>query len=111
MRRPENPPAKVPDRRAVLFSPDASRGSLLEAAFLDFVGDKLLELFNVLLILGFELFPELSQAVVAFRVGKVLIMSPHGVKPAAQFVDQVMIVILATARFADVLVAFLRHCN
>src|SRR5579872_5577508 len=60
---------------------------LSEATLLDFLGNKFLKAVDVLLVLGLELLPEVTQIVVAFGVGDVLIVPPDGVKPNAQLLN------------------------
>jgi hypothetical protein len=79
----------------------------LEAVPLDVLGKQLLELLNTRLLLGLHVAPEALQVCPTVGVGDVLVVSPHGVEPPAQFVNQVVIVIRASARLSDVFVFFL----
>jgi hypothetical protein len=89
----------------IALSSDLAR---LETVGLDVLREQLLELLDVLLLLGLHVPPELLQVCQTVRVGDVLVVSPHAVQASAQFVNQVVIVILTSARLSEVFVFFLR---
>jgi hypothetical protein len=68
--------------------------------------EQLFELLDILSLLDLHVAPEFLQVCPTVGVGDVLVESPHGVEPPAQFVNQVVIVIRASARLSDVFVFF-----
>src|SRR5205807_1006341 len=75
---------------------------VLEAVLLDLLGDQLLELLDIGDFLPLELAPHLLQWRLPLGVGDVLIIAPEGIEAFAQVMDQIVIVVGAAARFADV---------
>jgi hypothetical protein len=66
--------------------------------------DQIFELIDVPLFLRFCAPPELLDIWPAAGIGDVLVESPQAVQPPAQIVDQVVIVIFDSPRFAKVFV-------
>jgi hypothetical protein len=66
---------------------------------------QLFELLDVLKFLGLHIAPEFLQNSLSVSVGKILVVPPNAVEPPAQFVNQVVIVILTSLRLTDVLIS------
>lgn len=81
---------------------------LLEAVALDVLHEQLFELLDILLLLGLQAAPELLQFRLAVRIGNVLIVTPQAIKPAAQLVNQIVIVVCTATAFTHMLVFFFR---
>jgi hypothetical protein len=73
-----------------------------EALLSDLVGDHLLDALNISDLLTFQVVPEVLQLLLAIGIGDVLVVSPQGIEPLAQFVNQIVIVIGTTTSFSDV---------
>ena len=92
-----------------IFVRSMSEPLRLKAVALDMLPDQLLDLIDVLLILRFGA----SARIPAGRrraagVGDVLVVSPQAIEPAAQFVDQIVIMIFDAPRLAEMFI-FLVH--
>src|SRR4029453_4942454 len=81
-----------------------------ETVLLDFFRDHLLDALDVLSLLPFQVAPQLLQLGLSVGIGDVLIVSPDGGEAVGEVVDQVVVVILTAATFADVL-QFLLCCQ
>jgi hypothetical protein len=73
-----------------------------EAAVLHFLLDEMTQPADGLFLGGFAIFPERPQVISPFSVGDVLVVSPEPIEPAAELVNEVMIVIAAAGGFANV---------
>jgi hypothetical protein len=78
-----------------------SRGSL-EAAVLHFLLDEVPESADCFLLGDFAVFPERPQLITPFGIGNVLVIPPEPVEPAAQLVNQIVVVITAAGGLTDV---------
>jgi hypothetical protein len=76
----------------------------LEAFILHVRREQFLKLLDIPKLLSLHITPEFLQICLAISVGDVLVVPPHAVEPPAQFVNHVMIVILASLRLSDMLV-------
>jgi len=54
------------------------------------------------LLSRFAVFPELPQLIPPFRIRDVLVVSPEPVEPAAELVNEIVVVITAAGGFANV---------
>lgn len=79
-----------------------------KAVVFDFLNNQLPEPLNSLLLLSLRVLPVLAEVIPPPCVGDVLIVTPEGVEPSAQFVDEIPIVIRASTRLAEM--AVLRFC-
>src|ERR1700690_3919339 len=78
----------------------------LKAFGLDFFRDQGLEFLDVVLLLLLQFAPQCLDRRLALSVGDILVETPERVETLAQVLNQVMVVIRAAHRFANVLEFF-----
>jgi hypothetical protein len=69
----------------------------------DFLGNYSLDLFDIVYLLAFEIAPQILKLRPVLSVGNVLVVAPNSVQSPTQVVHKIVIVISASASFADVL--------
>lgn len=79
----------------------------LETIVPDVLCQQRFELFDIFLLLCLNAAPECLQVSLTVRIGDILIVPPQAIEPAAQIVDQIVIMVGTAAGFTDVLVFFL----
>jgi hypothetical protein len=70
-----------------------------EATLLKFFTDGLFQPHNVFLILAFHVAPKSLERGMSLCVGDSLVISPEGVQPTAQLMDQVVVMVFTATRF------------